>query len=546
MSTAMLSPLASARPTRMRRQKRLRAKRPSRSGAAALVMCLTLAAGALHAAGWLFPGAWLPVWAGQAALIALGVSTTPRRALVFGTLAGAIGIASSFYWGVAALRQTFDASPAIAWSVFALLVVMESLGFGVLCFAASRASHGGVPWMWIVPCVWVAIEQWFPRVFPWRMGYSQLEVLPLVQIADLVGSTGIGFVITALAAAPSALYLGFWRPQATRADCHGAICYSSAAMLLLVCTLVYGGVRISQWERWCADQPKLKVALVQVDPAYVGSEQKLRERSAAVHDQVDLLCWPESAAGVYAESLTHFRNPDDTMRLSRHSLRSLEPAKDFSCHLLAGGKLYREGADEAGPYSMTAFLIGPQQDILGRYRKRTLLPFGEYIPGQQWFPKVREWATLHEIFEAGKDSTPLITASGRRLGVVICYEDTLPRNVRLAVAEGAEALFSLIQGTAFDNPLTLVQHQRLAVLRAVENRRYFVRCASTGVTCVVSPTGRIVDQLPPQEEGTLQSEIALVQSRTLYSRMGDLFPIVCTILAGLGLWSAGRRSIAGP
>src|SRR5687767_5606618 len=127
MSSAMLSPVASARPTRMRRQTPLRAGRPSRFGAAALG--LTLAAGSLHAAGWLFPGAWLPVWAGQAALIALGVSTTPRRALVFGTLAGAIGIASSFYWGVAALRQTFDASPALAWSVFALLVVMESLGF---------------------------------------------------------------------------------------------------------------------------------------------------------------------------------------------------------------------------------------------------------------------------------------------------------------------------------------------------------------------------------------------------------------------------------
>ncbi len=533
-------PVAIARPARLRRQASHFGERPNRWRATALGLCLVLAAGALHAAGWLFPGAWPSVWAGQVALIALGVRTTPRRALGFGTLVGAIGIGSSFYWGVAALRQTFDASPAIAWSVFGLLVTIEALGFGVLCWAASRAARGGPQWMWIVPCAWVAIEQWFPRVFPWRMGYSQLEFLQLVQIAELAGSTAIGFVITVVAAIPSVLYLGL-RKAATPADRRWAAGYSCAAGILLAGTLMFGGVRVAQWERWCAAQPKLKVALVQVDPAYVGSERKLRERSAAVHGQVDLLCWPESAAGVYSEALAHFRDPEETMRRSRHSLRSLEPAKDFACHLLAGGKQYAEGAGEVGPYSMTAFLISPAQDILGRYRKRTLLPFGEYIPLQQWYPAVREWATLQEIFEAGSDSAPLVTVAGHRLGVVICYEDTLPGNVRRTVAAGAEALFSLIQGTAFNNPLTLVQHQRLAVLRAVENRRYFVRCASTGVTCVVAPTGRIVAELPPQEDGTLVSEIALARQRTLYSRMGDVFPICCTILAGLGIVASWRR-----
>src|SRR5262245_25517978 len=194
--------------------------------------------------------------------------------------------------------------------------------------------------MWMAPCAWVVIEHWFPRVFPWRMGYSQLELLPLVQIAELVGSTAIGFIITAVAAAPSVVYLS-WREGSSWVNRRWAVDYLCVAGITLVGAVAFGCLRIQQWEQWCAGQPKLTVALIQVDPSYVGAEKKLRERSEAVHDQVDLICWPESAVGTYSEKLTHFRDRRATMHMSRHSLQSLQPAKDFACHLLAGGKLYR-------------------------------------------------------------------------------------------------------------------------------------------------------------------------------------------------------------
>jgi apolipoprotein N-acyltransferase len=193
---------------------------------------------------------------------------------------------------------------------------------------------------------------------------------------------------------------------------------------------------------------------------------------------------------------------------------------------------------------MTAFLVSPEDDIIGRYKKRTLLPFGEYVPGESWFPAVREWFTLHEIMYAGDDPRPLKTVDDKQLGMLICYEDTLPRSARQTVAAGAQALFSLIQGTAFHNPLTLRQHMRLAAMRAVENRRYFVRCASTGVTCIIDPTGRVVSQLPVQTEGTLVGEIALIDSQSLYTRIGDLFPWCCTAVVAAALWFGRRKRAA--
>src|SRR4051812_2687048 len=75
---------------------------------------LMLLAGGLHATGWLFPGAWYAVWVAQVALIGLAAGARPRTAFLYGTAAGAIEIGCSFYWGVAALRQTFDATPVVA------------------------------------------------------------------------------------------------------------------------------------------------------------------------------------------------------------------------------------------------------------------------------------------------------------------------------------------------------------------------------------------------------------------------------------------------
>ena len=491
---------------------------------------LAVVAGLLHGGGWVYPGLWWSVWLGQAALLLLGLLCAPRGAFLLGSITGGIGIAISFAWAVEAMQATLDAHPILAVLIFSGLVLFEALGFGLFCAAVSVASRRG-PWaLWVAPCVWAAVEYWHPRIFPWMMGYSQLEVLPLLQIAELTGPTGIGFVMTAAVAGPAALLRG-WLGPAEPAGRAGALGFALSTTALLAATLLFGLVRQDQSTRWAARQPRLNVALLQVNVTVMGSDAKLREMSLALDPRVDLICWPECAIGIYSEELTHFRDIDQTRRLSRDSRDSLEPAKALGRPLLAGGKLYRPDATEDGPYSMTAFLISPSQQILGRYKKRTLLPFGEYVPGQAYFPAIRQWATLREVLEAGTDPQPLVAEGGAKLGVLICYEDILPGNARETVAAGAEVLFSLIQGAAFKNPLTLKQHQRLAVLRAVENRRYFARCASTGETCVIDPTGRLIAELPPHTEGVLTADLALLRGRTCYNLIGDLFPWSCLFLS---------------
>jgi apolipoprotein N-acyltransferase len=486
-------------------------------------------AGLFHGAGWVYPGSWPMVWIGHVCLILLPAICTPRKAFLSGLAIGCIGLGWSFAWAPEALAMCFDASWWAANAIYAVLVAWESIQLGLFCWLTAVVMRSGVRGMFAVPFAWGAIEYWWPKIFPWMLGYTQLEIVPLLQIAELTGPIGIGFVLTAAAAIPAACLL--WRSAPDRrAESKWLWGYAVSSWLLLTLVLGYGHARISQLRERLVDAPKSRVAVVQIDPSKMGSVEKMREQTAALQAPVDLVCWPESAIGTYEDQLNDLRDPDRTMLHSRESRDSLRPAEGFRCDLLAGGRTYSAGTPDEGPYFMSAYLINSQEQVIGRYHKRTLLPFGEYIPGQDHYPEIRRWATLHEVIGAGQDARPLTTSTGVRIGVVICYEDLLPRNVRETVAAGADVLVSLINATAFEHPLTLDQHERIARLRAVENRKCFVRCSSTGITCVVSPTGEVVANLDKGIEATLVHDLPIIEGQTPYTRWGDFFPWLCTLV----------------
>jgi apolipoprotein N-acyltransferase len=130
---------------------------------------------------------------------------------------------------------------------------------------------------------------------------------------------------------------------------------------------------------------------------------------------------------------------------------------------------------------------------------------------------------------------------------MMCYEDMIPDVAQTLVRDGAEVLVVLINGTAFENPIALRQHRQLACFRALENRRFFLRTASTGSTCVIDPLGRCVAELPVQTEAVLQADVAMLHGRTLFSRTGNLLGWASVAVGGLIL--GGRvvfRNRRGP
>jgi len=159
------------------------------------------------------------------------------------------------------------------------------------------------------------------------------------------------------------------------------------------------------------------------------------------------------------------------------------------------------------------------------------MPFGEYVPLADIWPDLRRHFPLVDDFIRGTEATVLAGDGGTRFGVLLCYEDMVPAAARSLVLRGATVLVSLINGNSFTAPRTLVQHRQLAQLRAVECRRSLLRCAATGETCAISPTGRIVAALTLHSRGTLDARVPLIDTLTLANRLGPTFPIGCGIAA---------------
>ncbi len=502
----------------------------------------------LVAASWLSPSYYAATWAGLSLLFVLAAAVSPWKAFGIGATAAFGSLFLAFHWVPEALGYQLSLSASVAWPTFVVLVAYEAIPFGLIALLASNWLGGSVLRMLGIPVAWVALEAFWPKVFPWSFAHSQTDVLPLLQIAEVAGSAGISFVMVAVALIPAA----YWRratrkPQ--RSPAVPAVAYSFVALALLAGVLVFGRHRQHAWEAYAASQPALQIAIIQVDPSYTDSIEKMRERSLSLDEDVGLICWPESTLGNYCLSLGDFEDPQVTLEKSLPPLVDLQPTAGIGCPVLAGGKLFSPGANQDGPFFQASFLVGPDQTIAGRYLKRTLMPFGEYIPGAKMFPVLGRLFGLDDVFLTGNEPVTLELPDGAKVGLLMCYDDMVAVNARKSVAAGAEVLITLANGSAFENPLALEQHMRLALLRAVENRRYFARCAATGVSCIIAPTGEVVARVDTDVEATLTGNLALLDGRTAYNRFGFLFApacltitIVCSLRTlGHGVWRMLRR-----
>jgi apolipoprotein N-acyltransferase len=123
----------------------------------------------------------------------------------------------------------------------------------------------------------------------------------------------------------------------------------------------------------------------------------------------------------------------------------------------------------------------------------------------------------------------------------------VPNATRTLTQNGANVLVSLINGTAFLNPLILEQHRLLAQQRAIECRRYHLRCSTSGETCVIAPWGEIVARVRMQSRQTLVTEVKLIDTSSWYASPGwrswpaTAFPYVVGLLTLYLIWRDQRR-----
>jgi len=175
----------------------------------------------------------------------------------------------------------------------------------------------------------------------------------------------------------------------------------------------------------------------------------------------------------------------------------------------------------------TARLLSPDGTVGDTvYKKRHLVPFGEYTPLEDLiktvFPPLAQMSAIEVPLSPG-EGTEIIETENGKVGCLICFDSIYENLCIESVRDGAALICISTNDSWFSGSTALRQHNAQAQLRAVESSRYVVRSANTGISSVIDPDGRILDSVGDSTEGYATADVAFIESRTLYSLTGNLF-----------------------
>ncbi|MHB1921634.1 MAG: apolipoprotein N-acyltransferase [Chitinophagaceae bacterium] len=248
------------------------------------------------------------------------------------------------------------------------------------------------------------------------------------------------------------------------------------------------------------------------------------------------LVWPETTLFPDQPALENTINQDPTVQRIRSFLKTYPHAQLISGASTA--KIYGPGdpipssarQDSPGGPFYDIFNAAVQIDQTPRvqfYHKSKLVPGVEIIPYDRYF-KFLEKLAIHMGGANGSYGTQkhrsvfVSPFSSTRVAPIICYESIYGEYVTGYVRRGAGILCIMTNDGWWGNTQGHLQHLHYAVLRAIEDHRWVVRCANTGISCFITPSGKILDQLPYWKRGTIKMNIPTLSGETFYVRHGDL------------------------
>jgi apolipoprotein N-acyltransferase len=445
------------------------------------------------------------------------------RAFLGGMLTGMVFYVITFAWFAS---LTYWAGGIVLLGV-SLLFIFFSLFWGAIAVGYRfflKWMPGGV--VIAFPAMWVLMEYIHNRIFTgfgWgSLGYTQWNNLPVAQLASIGSIYMVSFYIVIINVLIYLVvrYIGRWTP---------GLAAAGAIIFLGVAVPIWGKMRIQTPDM----SSSLRVGVIQPNfsldvkwgseyaPHMFGKQKLLTEKVVA--KGAELVVWPESALyGFLVDEIAE--------------IAAITRSNDI--YLLTGSNHYRrveKGSENNILYYNSAFLINPDGEIMDRYDKRHLAPFGEYVPLREVLPFIGKIVPQIGDFSPGKDAI-LFNIGEKKFCVLICFENSFPHLVRESARLGADFLVQLTNDGWFGRTSQPGQDLAIAVFRSIENGMTLVRGTNTGISCFIDAWGRISDIVhAPWGEilfirGESVETISTVAHDTFYKDYGDVWVLICCLL----------------
>lgn len=452
-----------------------------------------------------------------------------KGALAIAWTFGFVAHLGAYTWLVGMLRDFGHLPVPLALTAYALLCFAQSFLLAAFGFATHWLTrHRNVSLTWAVPVTMVVAEATVPALFPSYLANSQYRQTAFIQSADVWGLLGLSFL---LASASSVVYA--WLRSGVRKRGPKPLLASALLVAALVGNHLYGRFAIARTTAQEAAAPRrVSVGVVQTNMGIYEKHEnpgeglrRHQQQSLELEQQgAKLIVWPESGF--------NYIIPHGTTNLARQVLGPL------TTPLIFGGLRADRDANGKRRVFNTAFLIDGGGEVLGTYDKTYLLAFGEALPLGDVFPFLYDLSPHTGRFTRGSHVKPLVL-DGVRYGVLICYEDILPRFVQDVMDEAPHVLVNLTNDAWFGVSREPVIHLALSVFRSIEHRRWLVRSTNTGVSAFVDPLGRIHEATPIFARANAATEVTPLDGRTIYARFGDWVAWVSGLV--MLTWVVGPR-----
>ena len=405
------------------------------------------------------------------------------------------------------------------------------------------------------PIVWTALELMRsrgPLNFPWFLvGHSQIRLLTVIQIADLVGVFGVTFVVTMVNGWLVDLLLRpilIWRGGRAKPPRVGPV--GTVVMLIVVgATLIYGRARLGtararegpliavlqgdyllspddldapapEEQRPAHDEIDALLLAMYRTPYEADKRRTYVELMAeAARERPDVVVLPETPWALYLNR--ELRNTPSDANVVNPSALQHEEFVRFASHrqsYLVVGSLSREPQPQGTTYPAehrynSAFVYTPGAKEAGRYDKIHLVLFGEYVPFRYskrlfwlyrflndgpWNPWGRDGfeysLTPGTEFKTFPMQSRSLGGDAFSFGITICYEDVIPQVFRRFVVDEdgnkrASFMLNISNDGWFGRGTQQAQHLAACAFRAVENRVGIARAVNTGVSGFIAPDG---------------------------------------------------------
>lgn len=445
-----------------------------------------------------------------------------------------------------------------------LLVPIIKGGEMVFLFLALKAAdsffkkHGYL----LQAAIWVAYaylsESWFAGYPYGNIAYALYRYRILIQFIDITGIWGLIFLMV-LPQAFLGSYLrdlAYSKAPSFKNYIKSNVIYISLYALFVILALIYGGVKLKEWNNKESDRT-WRVATVQHNHdswkggynTYLKNFNNLRRYSIeAIEQDPDILVWSETAfVPSVSWHTTYSAEGTDWQDIAKLTEDFVDFATSLNVPLLTGNPKGVIKDESLPPYledgtqnrvDYNTVILFKDGKIEKEYKKQHLVPFTEHFPYEKTMPLLYKILKANDYnwWEKGDESV-VFDLDGVKFSTPICFEDVFGYLSAEFVKAGADVIVNMTNDNWSKKVSAELQHAAIGTYRSIETRKATIRGTNSGITCLITPTGKMEDIMEPFTMGSHLYEVPVYQSEknTFYVEHIDLFAHIAIYISASAL-----------